>query len=132
MKRSLRHLLARCLAVLALSLQLLLPGTMAAAQSGQVDVSRYLCAPSGHVTEASRAAAERLAKALGDETPAQPLFDGHCPLCTLVHAAPLPAPPVLTSPRRVFVRVPDGVYQPPLVRLVQGPPLGSRGPPVHN
>ena len=130
MKRSLRHPLARCLAVLALVLQLLLPGTMAAAQSGQVNVSRYLCAPSGHVTEASRASAERLAKALGDETPAPPLFDGHCPLCTLVHAAPLPVPPVLSSPARVFVRVPDAVYQPPLVRLVQGPPLGSRGPPI--
>ena len=130
MKRSIRHRAASFLAVLAIVLQGLLPGTLAVAEANGVDVSRFICASSGQVSAEARAAIEELAKLLGEEVPDRPSFNGHCPLCTLVHAIPLPEPVTLAVPAE-HASVADPVrYEPgSLVKKTQGPPLGSRGPP---
>lgn len=131
MKHSHSHVLARLLAMLALALQVLLPGSMAVAQSNDVDVSRFICAPSGQISQEGLAAAQRLASLLGEDAPGEPPQDGHCPLCTMVHGVPLPEPVVVAAPvvpirETVLVR-----FEPRLVCRAQGPPLGSRGPPTH-
>ena len=131
MKNAIHMRIARCLAVLAIALQVFLPASLAVADASGMDVSGYICAPSGEISPESRAAAERLAKLLGEEFPSDPSPDGHCPLCTFVHSALMPKPATLTAPavyahEQVFVR-----YEPGLVRKPQGPPLGSRGPPAH-
>ena len=123
---------ARFLAMLAMVLQVLLPVSMAQAQSQGVDVSRFICAPTGEVSPESRAAAEWIAKLLGEETPDEHSSDRHCPACTLSHAAALPDPITVAvpcaSPRgQMSVR-----YRPGLIREAQGPPVGARGPPSDN
>ena len=130
MKRSIRYRAASFFAVLAIVLQGLLPGTLAVAEANGVDVSRFICAPSGQLSAEAKATIEALAKLLGDEAPDHRPFDGHCPLCTLVHAMPLPEPVTVAAPAQL-ASVTDHVrYEPgSLVRKAQGPPLGSRGPP---
>lgn len=130
MKRSIRYRAASFLAVLAIVLQGLLPGTLAVAEANGVDVSRFICAPSGQLSAEAKATIEALAKLLGDEAPDHQPFDGHCPLCTLVHVMPLPEPVTMAVPAQL-ASVTDHVrYEPGrLVRKAQGPPLGSRGPP---
>ncbi len=130
MKRGFRHSTARFLAILAIVLQGLLPGTLAVAEANGVDVSRFICASSGSVSAEAKAAIEELAKLLGEEVPDRQSVNGHCPLCTLVHAIPLPEPVTLAVPAE-HASVADPVrYEPGgLVQKTQGPPLGSRGPP---
>ena len=129
MRRPTALKLTRFLAVVLIALQALLPGTVAIAQPGDINFSRYICAPSGDLSPQSRAAAEKIAGLLG-EMPAEESHSGdHCPMCTLAHGAPLPKPvtvdaPVFHSREHIFVR-----FQPGLIRKAQGPPLGSRGPP---
>lgn len=123
--------LARLLAMLAIILQALMPGTMAVAESNGVDVSRFMCAPSGEMSPETRAAAERIAKLLGEDLPDEQPSGDHCPLCTLVHGVPLPQPAAIDPPT-TFPRKQTCVrYEPGLVQQAQGPPLGSRGPPSH-
>jgi hypothetical protein len=131
MKRATGLTLARFLAMLAIILQAVLPGSLAVGESNGVDVSRFLCAPSGEMSPETRAAAERIARLLGEDLPDQQPTGEHCPLCTLVHGVPLPEPIALDAPtafprEQVFVR-----FEPGLVHRAQGPPLGSRGPPSH-
>jgi len=122
---------ARLLAILAVFLQVLLPGSLAAAQSQDTDLSRFICAPDGELSAQSRAMAERLAGVLDEEAPDHQSADGHCPLCTLVHGAVLPEPVLVSAPVR-FTSEPGFVrYVPAFVHKAQGPPLGSRGPPAH-
>ena len=130
MKRGFRYSTARFLAILAIVLQGLLPGTLAVAEVNGVDVSRFICASSGQVSAEAKAAIEELAKLLGEEVPDRQSFNGHCPLCTLVHAIPLPEPVTLAVPAE-HASVADPVrYEPgSLLQKTQGPPLGSRGPP---
>lgn len=129
MRRATALKLTRFLAVVLIALQALLPGTAAIAQPGDIDFSRYICAPSGDLSPQSRAAAEKIARLLG-EMPAEESHSGdHCPMCTLAHGAPLPKPVTVDAPvfyprEHIFVR-----FQPGLIRKAQGPPLGSRGPP---
>ena len=131
MKRATGLTLARFLAMLAIILQVFLPGTMAVAESNGVDVSRFMCAPSGEISLETYAAAERIAKLLGEDLPDDPPSGDHCPLCTLVHGVPLPEPTALDAPT-AFAREQAFVqFEPGLVREAQGPPLGSRGPPSH-
>lgn len=129
MKRTSGFTLARFLAMLAIVLQAFLPGSVAVAESNGLDVSRFMCAPFGETSPETRAAAERIAKLLGEDLPDEQPSGGHCPLCTLVHGVPLPEPAAIVAPtafprEQVFVR-----FEPGLVREAQGPPLGSRGPP---
>ncbi len=117
--------------MLAILLQAVLPGAMAAADPKGLDVSRFICAPSGELTPETRAAAERIARLLGEHSPAEPQSDGHCPLCTLAHDMPLAEPAAIAAPfifshKQVLLR-----FEPGLVRRAQGSPLGSRGPPSH-
>lgn len=122
---------ARFLAMLAIILQAFLPGSMAVAESSGVDASRFMCAPSGEMSPETRAAAERIAKLLGEDLPDEQPPGDHCSLCTLVHGVPLPQPAVFDAPttfarEKVFVR-----FEPGLLHQAQGPPLGSRGPPSY-
>ena len=117
--------------MLAVTIQVFLPGSMAVAQSNGVDVSQFICAPAGEASPESQASAERIAAMLGQDAPNDQTYGGHCPLCTLSHGVPLPEPVSLTalntsSHEQVYVR-----YELDLVRKAQGPPLGSRGPPSH-
>ena len=132
MKRGIKYSVARFLAVLAISLQVLLPGTLAIAESNGVDVSRLICVPSGQLSPEAKAAIQQIADLLVDEAPEQQPSDGHCPLCTLVHVVPLPEPVTVAEPAE-FASVTDyACYEPcRIVRKAQGPPLGSRGPPRH-
>ena len=118
--------------MLAIVLQVLLPGTLALAASNGVEVSRFICAPPGQLSAEVKAAVEQLAKLLGDETPDRQPFDGQCPLCTLVHVMPLPEPVTVAAPAELasdtdYVRYEPGGF----ARKAQGPPLGSRGPPLY-
>lgn len=123
--------IARLLAVLAVSLQAMLPGALAHAEAKGADVSRYICASGGQISPEMRAAVQLLADLAGDPTPAEDPSLGDCPLCTLVHGVPLPQPVAIPAPTALV----QGVN---LVRrglaisgAVQGPPLGPRGPPTH-
>ena len=130
MRRSIRYRAASFFAVLAIVLQGLLPGTLAVAESNGVDVSRFICASSGQVSAEAKAAIEELAKLLGEETPERHSFDGHCPLCTLVQAMPLPEPVTVAAAAELALVADHVRYEPgSLVHEAQGPPLGSRGPP---
>ena len=130
MKRGFRYSTARFLAILAIVLQGLLPGTLAVAEANGVDVSRFICASSGQVSAEAKAAIEELAKLLGEEVPDRQSVNGHCPLCTLVHAIPLPEPVTLAVPaEHASVADPVRYELGNLAQKTQGPPLGSRGPP---
>ena len=132
MKRTVSFGAARFLAMLAIVLQVLLPGTLALAASSGIDVSRFICAPSERLSAEQKAAIEQIATLLGDEAPDGQQFGGHCPLCTLVHVAPLAEPAILVAPAD-YTSVTDYVCyeRGGFVRTAQGPPLGSRGPPLH-
>jgi len=121
--------LARLLAVMAVTLQVLLPGSMAVAGARGDDLSGLMCAPSGEVSAEGRAAAERLAVLLGDEQPHEAPADAHCGLCTLPYAVPTADRTLVAAPFRFTAKVEPCSYQPGLVHRAQGPPLGSRAPP---
>jgi hypothetical protein len=131
MKRETGLSLARYLAMIAIVLQAVLPGSIVVAEANGVDVSRFICAPSGEMSRESKVAAERIARLLGEDLPEETPFDGHCPLCTLVHGVPLPEPVIFAGPTALPVKLLFVRYEPGLVRKAQGPPLGSRGPPSH-
>jgi hypothetical protein len=120
----------KVLALLALTLQVILPGSAPTGRSGEFDVGRFICAPSGQVSAEMRSAAERLAILLDEDAPEKMQSEGHCFLCNIVHTAPLPGP-FLTG--ELARRAPDfnyAVYDPGFVRKAQGPPVGQRGPPT--
>lgn len=132
MKRGIAYSVARFLAMLAVTAQVLLPGTLAVAASNGVDVSRFICAPSGQLPAEAQAAIELMAELLGDEAPDHEPSDGHCPFCTLVHVIPLPERPTMAAPAtfapdRGYVRYEAGGF----VRKAPELPRGSRGPPRH-
>jgi len=131
MKCSIGRTLARLLAVLAIVFQAFLPGSLAVADSKGVDLSRFMCVPSGEMSPKARAAAEQIATLLGEDLPGEQPEGDHCPLCTLAQGVPPPEPPIIATPtvfprEQAFFRFELG-----LVRKAQGPPLGSRGPPFH-
>ena len=132
MRHSVAHRVARFLAILAIGLQVLLPGTLAVAASNGVDVSRFICASAGTLSAEATAAITELAKLLGDEAPDRQPVDRHCALCTLVHAVPLPVPADMVGPAGLtsvsdYIRYESAGS----VRRVPVLPLGSRGPPRH-
>ena len=118
--------------MLAIGLQALLPGALAVAASNGVDVSRSICASPKQLSAEAKAAIEQLAELLGDEAPDRQPFDGHCPLCTLVHVMPLPEPATVAAPAELTSVTDYVCYElRGFVRKAQGLPLGSRGPPLH-
>lgn len=131
MKRSFGHSVASALALLAVVLQVLLPGTLAFAEPSGFDASRLICVSSGQMSADAKAALEEIAELLGEDVPDRQPYNGHCPFCTLVHAMHLPEPVTLAAPAEQ-ASVTDPVrYQPGgFARKAQGPPLGSRGPPA--
>lgn len=120
------------LALLAVGLQLIMPGAMVAATAGGGDLSRYFCAPAGSVADASAlAAARQIAALLGEDLPDEAPGHGDCPFCTLAHAFALPATDMLAAPVRyercaIFI-----AYTPGHIHTPRGPPTGSRAPPAH-
>lgn len=131
MDRAFGQKVARYLAMLAIILQALLPGTMALADTTGVDVSRFICAPSGQLSPESRAAAERVAFLLGEEIPDDRQLGEHCAFCTLANGFTLPVPFTLEVPYSFHDNAPCLRYEPGFAHKAQGPPLGSRGPPTH-
>lgn len=131
MKHASVKVAARLLAILAVVLQVLLPGPLAAAQSQGTDLSRFICALDGELSSQTRAMAERLADALDEGAPDHLNPDGHCPLCMLAQAAVLPDPVLVAAPIRFISETGFVHYLPGIVHKAQGPPLGSRGPPTH-
>ena len=124
------HSFTRFLMMLAVALQLLLPGALALVQTNGVDLSRFICAPSGAISADARTAAERIAKLMGEDKPDEPPFEAHCPLCTLVHGAMVFDPATLAAPRVAVCDVDFVRYASSVAREAQGPPTGSRGPPA--
>ena len=117
----------RCLAAVALAVQLAAPTALASGAG--VDVARFLCAPAGMLSEEARAEAEAaLAGLLG-----APQDDGsaasHCPLCVLVYGVPLPEQQLALH--LVFERqdIAPVLFETAFVYRAQGPPLGLRAPP---
>lgn len=134
MTRSIAYSIARYLAVIAISLQALLPAAAALIQPEGVDVARYLCLPQQSDNDAAlNAVAGDLRKLLQQDSPLEAALDGHCPFCTLVDPFALPAVLSLKTWRAgSFVGAPFGTYDPGLFHLALGPPLGPRAPPFHN
>ena len=130
MMRASAYRLAGFLAMVALVLQAFLPGAMAVAETDDADVSHFFCAPSGLVSADTQATVDRLADILDPDSPESPTLSGHCPLCTLVQGALLPEPVCLAEPVLLSKIISDTPYTSRHVQVAQGPPLGSRGPPV--
>lgn len=122
----------RLLAVLAIGLQVLLPGAASVAQANGVDTARFVCLTPGAGTDAeSKAVGQELARLLAGEVPDERRMDGDCSLCLLGQPATL-AEPVCPEAPLVHAAVTPAVrYEPGFVHQPQGPPLGSRGPPTH-
>ncbi len=130
MKRSGKTNIVSLLALVAIAMQVFLPGGLAIAESRGVDISRFICAPFGQ--EVSKDA-ENLALQISEvinETDQDPVpFDGHCPLCMLAFGAPLQAPTSISAPLSTKIDTQFPIYVPGLVEDIRGPPVGATGPP---
>ena len=123
---------ARLLAAFALSLQMVLQGAMALGPSHGFDVSSLYCAsPELQRSPEVTAALRELALLTGLEQPAEEPGSEHCPLCVLVHGAPLQVQPLLAPPVFTAQHARPVLFEPAFHTLAQGPPLGSRAPPAH-
>lgn len=125
------HKTARFLAAIAISLQVLLQGAMAWAPSQGFDLTSLYCAsPELERSPEATAALRELAVSTGLEEPGHDPHSEHCPLCVLVHGAPLQAQPRLNPPAPAPQPVCVLVFEPAFHTLALGPPLGSRAPPA--
>ena len=129
--RSLNRRAAGFFVVLATIAQALLPATLAVAGSGGTDLAHFFCAPSGQLSAEAQAAAAQLAELAGDEASDRQSSDGHCPLCALVAGMALPEPAGLAVRPKPAAEKHHQRYAPHFAHGPQGPPLGSRGPPLH-
>lgn len=119
--------LGRHLAILALLAQLMAPAALASRPG--VDVAGFLCAPSGTLSEETRAKAEALLSELAGQQPEDDANAVHCPFCVLVHGVPLAehyATPLIFA---VHQDVTARSFETAVVYRPQGPPLGLRAPP---
>lgn len=130
MKSSVSSSLGRLLATFAMVMQLLLQVAHVAAATTDDQALSFICAAHGELSAEARAAEQRL-NALINEAPSQrdPVQE-HCPLCTLSVATTLADPDNLSLPNRqalelAFQAKPRGGLVPS-----DGPPIGSRGPPL--
>lgn len=122
----------RLLAVLSVILQVFLPGLMPLGQGRGFDVAGLLCAPSGNAPSAEAVAVlEIFAELREEEEGGEPAATDHCPLCALAHGTPVPLPLVLPVPHGYSGHVPFIRFEPQFAERPQGPPLGSRAPPLH-
>ncbi len=105
---------------------------MAAARVNGVDLERYLCVTPGvEVSAQSQAAALELAAMLGERgTDDAPDGGETCPLCALTVIALLALPATAVGPPRINAAAQSLAYATGLVHRLQGPPVGSRGPPL--
>ncbi|MBI1340360.1 hypothetical protein GC169_09175 [bacterium] len=131
MKRPRVQPFARLIAVCALILQIVLPGSVAVAQSNGIDVSRFTCAAPGEASNSASDLSADLARIIAEHEP-QPAAPGdHCPLCTLVHAVAPPVP-LMVQPAPVLRAAPADFSgdEPRFAADARGPPVGARAPPV--
>lgn len=120
------------LAVLAISLQIFLPGAVSVAQANGVDTGRFLCTTPGFEPSAEAVeTARQLAALLGEEAPDEAPMADDCPLCMLGQAATLPSPVLIVGPAEFPAALPGPQYDPGFVHPPRGPPLGPRAPPAH-
>jgi hypothetical protein len=116
--------------MLAVVMQVFLPGVLAVRQTTSTDVSHLICAPTGELSPEAQTAARRIAGLL-DEQPSDRLpSDNHCSLCTLIQPAALPEPVAAASPAAFAKPFSFAYCETAPVPVAQGPPLGSRGPPT--
>ena len=115
------------LAIVALVAQLMAP--VALASRPGPDVSGFLCASLGTLSEEARAKAEALLSDLLGQQPEEDRSVPHCPFCVLAHAVPLPehdlAPLVFFEHHDIATPS----FETAFVYPPQGPPLGLRAPP---
>lgn len=122
----------RLLAILAVVLQVVLQGQMPLGHASGADLAGTLCAPSGKAPSAEALAAAKVFGDLRDDGDGDTSGAGaHCPLCALTHGTPLPLPIVLAVPRGVAGKTRFISFEPQFAHFPQGPPLGSRAPPLH-
>jgi len=124
--------LARCLALVALATQALMPGSMAAASTHKGDLAAVICAmPGTDMHGASHVIGSDLAELIASKTsPAPSDTDHDCPACVIAQTATLPEPVVLKSPITVSVSQTAPVFEVRFAHVPRGPPVGSRAPPV--
>ena len=131
MFRTVQRKLIHLAAMLAISLQVFLPGSMAAAETHGVDVSHFLCLPSDELSPEARGTVDQWVTLFGEDAPEKHSSHDNCPLCTISHGVPLPASmpdiaPAVFVRQYVMVRFETGLILEP-----QGPPVGARGSPLH-
>ena len=125
------HRTARLLAAFAIGLQVLLQGAMALGPSKGFDLTSLYCAsPDLQRSPEVTAALRELAISTGLEVPVEKTDTEHCPLCVLVHGAPIQAQSRLMAPVRAQQTITPVVFEPAFHTLALGPPLGSRAPPA--
>ena len=132
MLRDIFQICLRALLVLAFILPVSASPVMAA--SGMAASGRtFLCAPSGQISPEAAAAMADIRQALGLpslEVPETPETSSHCDHCVLVAAI---GSRKVTSVATVQILAPT-IYQKTapwgFAYLAQGPPLGSRAPPL--
>tara|TARA_B100000678_G_scaffold53809_1_gene43037 strand:+ start:6634 stop:7032 length:399 start_codon:yes stop_codon:yes gene_type:complete len=131
MFRTIQLKLTHLLAMLAITLQVFLTGSMAVAETHGVDVSHFMCLSSGELSPAAQQAVDQWGELLGENSPEKRSSHDECPLCTISHGVPLPAAmpdivPAMWFRHHAIVRFETGLILEP-----QGPPVGARGPPIH-
>ncbi|MEM9809792.1 MAG: DUF2946 family protein [Pseudomonadota bacterium] len=122
--------LPKILAILALVIQALAPGAMAARAGSETDIRSLICAPSGSLSAEAQDAAKVLLDLINPDDDGSVADGGHCPLCVLGAAAILSEP---LSPDAFMVMttariVPKRTCQHSVGAT--GPPLGGRAPPI--
>lgn len=133
MKRRIKFKAASLLAMLAIALQVLWPGTLAIAASNGADVSSLICATHEQPSADAIAAGKRIAALLGSDAADHQPPSGHCPFCSLVQAMSLPEPYAVAA-RTEYTSVADYTRSDRncCTCKVHGSSLGSRGPPYRS
>ena len=125
--RDTAHLCAR----LFICLQLLLPSALSYAAPSNLHLSSLLCSPSGQTVSPSAALAlKELAELLEEESGDEEPNSGPCDKCTL---SPVGLPSLAHIAVTRFSRTQGTIYaafEIGLVKKAQGPPTGSRAPPI--
>ena len=131
MLRTAQIKMTRLLAMLAITLQVFLQGSMAATEKHDVDVSHFMCLPSVELSPEARATVDQWVTLFGEDAPENQHFHDDCPLCTISHGVPLPAAMPDIAPAIYVRHHPIVRFETGLILEPQGPPVGARGPPLH-
>jgi len=116
---------------LFICLQLLLPSALSFATPNYADLSQLMCSPSGQsLSSEAQAALSDLVDLLQDTDEAPEAPNDHCDTCTISTVA-LEAPELVLSKQSIGKQLSVYVaFNVGLVHKAQGPPTGSRAPPL--